>query len=125
MRYTEEDRAKAATEISSAITRCERMQPKFAEGTPQSSLLRNRLRALYLSKALIEGANAAAYSREELEAALPPVRSIHHKTSAAQGKYARGTVMFRRFEGLIRAMEIAEAYLEAALDGQGDKRKMK
>jgi len=34
-------------------TNCEKIQPKFHEGTSQHTLLKNRIKALYISKALI------------------------------------------------------------------------
>lgn len=40
--------------ISSTISKCEKMQLKFAEGTSQHSLLKNRIKALYISKDFIE-----------------------------------------------------------------------
>ena len=40
--------------ISSTISKCEKMQLKFSEGTSQHSLLKNRIKALYISKDFIE-----------------------------------------------------------------------
>ena len=40
--------------IASIVGRCENAQTKFREGTSQHTLLKNRIRALYLSKELIE-----------------------------------------------------------------------
>ena len=36
--------------ISSTISKCEKMQLKFSEGTSQHSLLKNRIKALYISR---------------------------------------------------------------------------
>lgn len=52
-KYTREELDKALLLVSSTITNCEKMQPKFAEGTSQHTLLKNRIKALYISKALI------------------------------------------------------------------------
>lgn len=40
--------------IASIVERCENAQTKFREGTSQHTLLKNRIRALYLSKGLVE-----------------------------------------------------------------------
>lgn len=97
--------------ISSTISNCEKMQLKFAEGTSQHSLLKNRINALYISKALIENDGIAPYTQEELEKALPTVVSIIKKTEKAQMKYSEGTAQYRRFEPIIRAMYISKSYI--------------
>lgn len=52
--YLQKELDAALQLISSTISKCEKMQLKFAEGTSQHSLLKNRIKALYISKALIE-----------------------------------------------------------------------
>ncbi|MDO9492900.1 hypothetical protein [Acetobacterium sp.] len=52
--YTNEELNKALREVASTISKCEKMQGKFAEGTSQHSLLRNRIKAMDISKGLIE-----------------------------------------------------------------------
>ena len=106
--------------ISSTIGKCEKMQLKFAEGTSQHSLLKNRIKALYISKALIENdINVSMYTKEDLEKALPPVVSIINKTEKAQIKYEEGTVQFRRFAPIIRAMYISKDFIENELEKRG------
>lgn len=112
---TQAERDEALAVIASAITRCEKIQPKFAPGSAQHSLLRNRLRALYLCQELLAG-HAPDCTREELLAALPPVQSILHKASQAQRKYAPGTRPYQRFAPLIRAMQLSQALLEQAAE---------
>lgn len=51
--YKKEELEEALQIVSSAISRCDKMQPKFAEGTSQHTLLENRTKALYISKSLI------------------------------------------------------------------------
>lgn len=51
--YSREELEEALKIVSSAISRCEKMQPKFVEGTSQYTLLKNRIKALSISKALI------------------------------------------------------------------------
>lgn len=53
-KYSKQELDTTLNFISSTISKCEKMQLKFAEGTSQHSLLKNRIKALYISKALIE-----------------------------------------------------------------------
>jgi hypothetical protein len=54
--------------VSSTISRCEKMLLKFAEGTSQHSLLRNRIKSMYISRALItKNLEIMQYSKEELK----------------------------------------------------------
>lgn len=111
--FNEEEIADALQVISSCICRCEKMQPKFTEGTSQCSLLKNRIKALYISMTLIKREDTIiVYTGEDLAEALLPVYSIIHKTEKAQSKYEKGTVPFRRFEPMVKAMHIAKAFLE-------------
>lgn len=52
--YTKEELEAALLAISSVIHKCEKAQEKFPGGTSHHTLLKNRLKAMYISKALIE-----------------------------------------------------------------------
>ena len=107
--YTEQQMTEALEVVTSTIINCEKQQPKFSEGTSQHTLLKNRIRALYISKALIQGESTVDnYTKEELSAALPPVISIIKKCEKGQGKFSQGTPHYNRFEKIIRAMYIAK-----------------
>lgn len=54
--YTTEELAEALRAINSIIHKCEKAQEKFPEGNSQHTLLRNRLKAMYISKTLISEA---------------------------------------------------------------------
>ncbi|MEL7609382.1 MAG: hypothetical protein AAGU74_07730 [Bacillota bacterium] len=107
---------KAVSFLSSTITNCEKMQLKFSEGTSQHSLLKNRIKALYISKALLTGDKTVNYSSKELREALPPVVSIINKTVKAQSKYEKGTSQFNRFEPIIQAMFLSKAFIESRIN---------
>lgn len=115
--YTQADLEAAARVVRSAAARCEKIRPKFQDGTAQHSLLRNRLRALYTAEKLLNG-GTADIPAEELRAALPPICSILHKTEAARRKYPEDTAAYRRFTPTVRAMEIVKALLEQGLSGK-------
>lgn len=54
MSYTYNELTEAIRAINSIIHKCEKAQEKFPEGNTHHTLLRNRLKAMYISKALIE-----------------------------------------------------------------------
>ena len=98
--------------VSSAIGRCEKAQPKFAKGTSQHTLLKNRIKALYISESLITDNNIMdKYTKEELIEALRPVSSIISKCEKAQLKFAEGTSFHTRFKKMINAMYISKAFI--------------
>lgn len=51
--YKPEELTEALRTINSIIHKCEKAQEKFPEGNSQHTLLQNRLKAMYISKALI------------------------------------------------------------------------
>lgn len=111
--YSQKELDAALQLIASTISKCEKMQLKFVEGTSQYSLLKNRIKAMHISKALIENdSNIGMYTQEDLKNALPPVLSIINKTEKAQTKYGEETAQYRRFEPIIRAMCISKALIE-------------
>ena len=110
--YTREEREEARQIISSIIGRCEKIQPKFAQGTPQHALLANRLYALRTVQGLMTGENRAdSCTQSELTEALQPISSIISKCKKAQQKFSEGSVHFARFEKMIRAMVLARALI--------------
>ncbi|MBE5986462.1 MAG: hypothetical protein E7250_01950 [Paenibacillaceae bacterium] len=52
-KYSSEELTEALRAINSIISKCEKAQEKFSEGNSHHTLLRNRLRAMYISKELI------------------------------------------------------------------------
>ena len=116
MEFNKEELEMAISLLSSTITKCEKMQLKFSEGTSQHSLLKNRIKALYISKSLLSGDKTINYTSNELREALPPVVSIINKTTKAQSKYEKGSSQFNRFEPLIQAMRISNAFIERQIN---------
>ncbi|MEN6390476.1 MAG: hypothetical protein ABFD04_08650 [Syntrophomonas sp.] len=111
-KYTGEELEKALQIVSSAISRCEKTQPKFAEGTSQHTLLKNRIKALYISKSLITDENVMdKFTKEELIEALRPVTLIISKCEKAQLKFAEGTSHHTRFNNMIKAMHISKSLI--------------
>jgi len=110
--YTEDEREEALEIVSSAIGRCKKIQPKFAEGASQHTLLKNRIKALYISKSLLTGEKVTdRYTKEELTEALRPVSSIISKCKKAQLKFAEGTSHHTRFQNMIKAMDLSKSLI--------------
>jgi hypothetical protein len=54
MELSREELTEARRAITSLISKCEKVQEKLREGTPQYTLTKNRLKAFYISLALID-----------------------------------------------------------------------
>lgn len=52
--FTKEDLEEALRAIASTISKCEKVQPKLKEGSPQHTLLIRRIKALSIASALIK-----------------------------------------------------------------------
>ena len=100
--------SKSVLEIIDSITRLEEtFLPRFAPGTAQHSLLKNRIQALHTAGQLISGEEVP--TREDLEFALPRIESIIQKMSKARDKYPPEDKNFKRFDPTVRAMEEVRA----------------
>lgn len=116
MEFGKEELEKAISLLFSTISNCEKMQLKFSEGTSQHSLLRNRIKALYISKSLLSSDKTINYTSKELREALPPIASIINKTTKAQNKYEKGSSQFKRFQHIIQAILISKTFIESQIN---------
>ncbi len=112
---TEQERATALKSVTSIIIRCERTQPKFAAGSSQHTLLKNRIQAMKISEVLLTEGDASLYSIEDLSAALEPLASVIRKCEKARSKYEADRGQYRRFNGIIRAMALSRELIENEL----------
>ncbi|HPF43222.1 MAG TPA: hypothetical protein PKV15_00840 [Syntrophomonadaceae bacterium] len=119
-KFTEEELERALQIISSAISNCEKVQPKFAEGTSHHTLLKNRIKAFYITKSLIKDENVMdRYTKDELKEALRPVSSIISKCEKARQKFAEGTPHHTRFKNIIKAMDISKSLITDEIGKRG------
>jgi hypothetical protein len=119
-KYTRGELEEALQIVSSVISRCERTQPKFVEGTSQNTLLKNRIKAMYISKSLITDENVMdKYTKEELIEVLRPVSSIISKCEKAQLKFTEGTSHHTRFKNMIKAMYISKSLITDEISNRG------
>lgn len=112
MSATDEQRAAALKIYAATLQNCQRMQPKFAPGTAQATLLVNRIAALQVVRALVSG---QVPSLCQTTASVALIQSIIHKTTVARAKYAPETAMYRRLTPLIAAMMLGLSVLQTAL----------
>lgn len=93
------------------------MQHKFVEGTSQHSLLRNRIKALYISKALVEKENIwDKYTNIELIEALKQISSIISKSEKGQSKFGIGAPTYNRFKKILDGMYISKALITEEIE---------
>lgn len=111
-KYIKEELEEALKVVSSTINKCEKIHPKFTEGTSQHTLLKNRIKALNISEALIINENIMdKYTKEELMEALRPISSIISKSEKAQLKFVEGTSHYTRLKNIIKAMYISKTLI--------------
>lgn len=119
-KYTKEELEEALQVVSSVIRNCEKIHPKFAEGTSQHTLLKNRIKAMYLSKSLITDENIMEkYTKEELEKAIPPVSSAISKCEKAYLKAVEGTSNHTRLKKMIKALYISKLLITNEISERG------
>ena len=112
--YTDKQIEDTLNLIDSTILNCEKIQPKLKEGTPQFSLTRNRIKALYISKALVTN-QEHNYTQEELLKSVDQVTSIIRKSEKAMINIKEGTGTYTRLNKIIDAMTISLSYIEDAI----------
>ena len=118
--FTKKDMEEALRAIASMIDRGEKAQEKFAQGTSQYALQKNRIRALYISSSLIKKELAEQdisdkYTKEDLEKALAPIASLISKSEKAQQKLAQSTWQYTMLKDNLKALYIASSLLTKAL----------
>jgi len=119
-KYTKEELIETLKVVSSTISKCEKIQPKFAEGTSQHTLLKNRIKAMYISKSLIIDENVMdKYTKQEMIEALRPVSSVISKCEKAQLKFEEGTSHHKRFKSIIKAMYISKSLITDEISKRG------
>lgn len=119
MEYNKEELLEALRSVCVTISKCEKIQPKFSEGTAQHTLLKNRIKAMYISKSLITGENVEKYTKAELLEALPPVSSIISKCEKGQMKFSEGTVNHTNFKKIIIPMYISKSLILNEISKRG------
>jgi hypothetical protein len=118
--FTKEDMEEALQTIASMISKSAKTKEKFAQGTSQHTLQKNRLKALKIALSLISKELASSdaencYSKEDLKKALAPLASLISKSEKAQKKLAQGTWQHTMLGHHLKALYIASPLLTKAL----------
>jgi len=118
--FTKKDINEALQAIASMISRTEKSKEKFAQGTSQHTLQKNRLKALHIaslliSKVLVENNAVDCYTEEDLKNALAPIASLISKSEKARQKLAQRTWQHTMLSNNIKALHIALPLLTRAL----------
>lgn len=114
--YTEKQIQDTLQIIESSIGNCEKVRIKLKEGSAPFSLNTNRIKALYISKALLTNQDNN-YTKEEFEKAVTQITSIKSKSTTGINNAKEGSATYTRFSRLINAMDIVLDYLQNAIDG--------
>ena len=110
--YTKVELEEALQIIIPTISKCEKIQPKFIEGSSQHTLLKNRIKALYISKSFIlHDESLNRYTEADLTEALKPISSIINKCEKAQLQFKEGTSHHTRLKKIIKAMCISKSLI--------------
>ena len=119
--YTKEELEEALQTVTTIIMHSEKIIPKFAEKTSQHTLLKNRIKALLISRSLLLGGEAVnIYEKEELVEALKPIASVISKCEKARLKFVEGTIQYVRIQKIITAMSISKALIEDEISTRND-----
>lgn len=110
-RFAEQQIQDTLSIIDSSIINCEKVQPKLKEGSPQLSLSRNRIKALYISKALLLN-QENSYTKGEMEKAAIQIASIRKKCITGKQNAKENSPTSIRFSRIIDAMDMILAFLK-------------
>ncbi|WP_077610842.1 hypothetical protein [Clostridium sp. Marseille-P2415] len=118
--FTKKDMEEALRAIDSMIDRSEKAQGKFAQGTSQYTLQKNRIKALNITSLLIRKELTGQYitdkyTKEDLEKAFAPIASLISKSEKAQKKLVQGTWQHTMLGNNIKSLYIASPLLTKAL----------
>lgn len=113
-RYTEKQIQDTLKIIESSIANCEKVRPKLKQGSASFSLNTNRIKALYISKALLTNGHHDN-TIEELEKAVIQIASIKNKSITGLHNAKEGSAAYTRFFRLVKAMDVILDYLRNAI----------
>ncbi len=115
IKHTERQIQETLKIVESSITNCEKVRLKLKEGSASFSLNTNRVKALYISKALLTNQDIM-YTKEELEKAFIQIQSIKNKSITGIHNAKKGSSTYTRFSKLIDAIDIVLKYLQEAIE---------
>ena len=119
--FSKADMENTLQAIASITYRSEKAQAKFAPGNSQHTLLKNRIKALYIASSLIERELSESdvkenFTKKELENSLCPIASLISKSEKTRQKLAEGSWQHRMFVDNLKALHIALLLLSKELN---------
>ena len=119
--FTKKEIDEALRAIASMINRTEKAKEKFAQGTSQHTLQKNRLKALQIASSLLikgsaESDDVDCYTEDDLKSALAPIASLISKSEKAREKLAQGTWQHTMLSNNLMALHMASPLLNKALN---------
>jgi hypothetical protein len=115
---TEKELDETISPITSLIGKSEKSQQKLKPETWQYKMLQKNIKALYISKKLInkEIIDINNYTREELQEAILALSSMIKRTENAKIKFSAGTSQYtlqqNRYKALCFALELVKKFLQ-------------
>ena len=107
--------------IEDMLTRSMKMQDKFKVGSPQHTLLVNRINALRIASSILSSEISkddifSFYTKHDLQSASTPLLSIISKSEKAILKVKRDSWQFKMLTDNLQALEIVMAKLREISD---------
>ena len=117
---TNQDMEEAIKAILSMIDRSEKAQEKFAQGTSQYTLQKNRINALYIALSLIKNESRInditnSFVNNDFEQALAPITSLISKSEKVQKKLSEDSWQYTMIGDNLKALKIALPLLKRRL----------
>ena len=104
--------------LAGMIEKSARAQAAFRAGSAQHTLLKNRIAALEtacaLTEAALSGDGRPCMTTEQLDRALPPLRSLMSKSEKARTKLKPDTWQYRMLDKNLAALRLALKLADAA-----------
>ncbi len=118
--FKEKDMEEALQAMTSMISRTENAKEKFAQGTSQNTLQKNRLKALYIGSSLISKEMGKIvipdYTIDDLENAIAPIASLISKSEKAQKKLRIGTWQHTMLGNNLKALYMVSTLLTKRIE---------
>lgn len=133
--YTKEQLEKSLQEVDSIINKCNKVYSKFEEGTSQHTLLKNRIKAMHVSRnllieeiwknqyidsitvtQLLLDNTTNAFTNDEYIETKVSIESIIYKCQRAIEKHTLGSATYTVLKRTIEAMFICKVLIDRKLE---------
>lgn len=118
---TPDELQEARRPLASLLSKSEKTQQKLASGTWQHKMLGETVNAVRIALELMDEdrSRAGSFTRADLQEALRVFASVATRAGKAQSKFTPGTSQHTLQRNRLRALQVAEALVNAELCGRG------